>query len=127
MKTISRSEIELEVLKYYSERRVDVFSKVAPGMDKRNFKIQVFPQLEDYDAMGLRHLFRLVGTNIVEHTYPSDWWQALKERWLPKWALKISPIRYSEVVAKHIFPFLQEELGDEVVKVFVRQKEATNG
>jgi hypothetical protein len=26
--------------------------------------------------------------------YPSDWWQAFKERWAPKWAKKRWPVEY---------------------------------
>ena len=127
MKTISRDEMELEVFRYFSQSKIDVFSREAPGLDKRNYKRMIFPQLENYDAMGIRHIFRLVGTDKLMHKYPSDWWQAFKERWLPKWILKICPVRYSEIIAKHMFPFLQEALGDEIVKVFVRQKEVSNG
>ncbi len=123
MKPITIEEISLEVLRYYSQHRVDVFSTTAPGLNKKNFRLHIFPQLEEHDEMGIRHIFRLVGTDILKQTYPSDWWQAFKERWMPKWVLRLSPVKYSEIVARHMFPFLQEELGEEVVKVFVRSKD----
>ncbi len=125
MKKITRDEIELEVLRYFSQQRVDVFNKAALGLDKKNFKLMVFPELEDYDTMGIRHIFRLVGTDKLLQTYPSDWWQALKERWMPKRMQRISPVKYTEVIARHIFPFLKEELGDEVVRIFIKIKEVT--
>lgn len=30
----------------------------------------------------------------VYHKYPKDWWQAVKERWFPKWAKNKWPIKY---------------------------------
>lgn len=30
----------------------------------------------------------------VEYKHPSDWFQAFKERWYPKWLLKRSPVEY---------------------------------
>ena len=35
----------------------------------------------------------------VEISYPLDWWQAFKERWLPAWILKHSPV----IKQTHIF------------------------
>lgn len=36
----------------------------------------------------------------VYHTarYPRDWWEALRERWWPRWAIKRNPIMYTEIV-----------------------------
>jgi hypothetical protein len=36
----------------------------------------------------------------VKVHYPEDWWQALKERWFPEWALVRWPVRYRE----HVIP-----------------------
>lgn len=40
------------------------------------------------------------------HEYPSDWWQAFKERWFPEWALKRWPVETTIVTAKRgiIYP-----------------------
>lgn len=35
---------------------------------------------------------------------PSDWWEAVKERWLPAWALRRWPVRYTEWRAYRILP-----------------------
>lgn len=32
--------------------------------------------------------------------FPSDWWEALKQRWFPRWALTRWPVRMREVVWK---------------------------
>ena len=33
----------------------------------------------------------------VDVRWPADWWQAVRERWAPKWWLKRHPVRYHEV------------------------------
>lgn len=38
----------------------------------------------------------------VEIKFPRDWWQAFRERWLPKWWLKRWPVVY-EVRKIHLF------------------------
>lgn len=35
---------------------------------------------------------------------PADWWQAVKERWFPEWALRRWPVRYQEWRAHRILP-----------------------
>lgn len=32
-------------------------------------------------------------THTERVTYPEDWWQAFKQRWLPRWALRRWPVR----------------------------------
>ena len=46
-------------------------------------------------ALSLRGY--LWGEKTPEKTirYPRDWWEALKERWFPQWALKRWPVRYA--------------------------------
>ena len=36
--------------------------------------------------------------------YPEDWQQSLKERWLPRWLLKKTPVKYVELDAWLIVP-----------------------
>lgn len=33
----------------------------------------------------------------IERRWPSDWWQAFKERWFPKWWLKRWPVNYQTI------------------------------
>jgi len=35
---------------------------------------------------------------------PKDWWEHLKERWFPKWALKKWPVRYEKYEIWEAFP-----------------------
>ena len=39
---------------------------------------------------------RVLGEKLatVEVKWPADWWQALKERWFPAWALRRWPVTY---------------------------------
>lgn len=41
----------------------------------------------DYDAPAVD----------VEEKYPEDWWQAFRERWLPRWWLKRYPVVYQTI------------------------------
>lgn len=46
-------------------------------------------------------------THTIEGMYvPEDWFQALKERWLPKWLKERWKPRMQEIVAEHMFPEL---------------------
>ena len=36
--------------------------------------------------------------------YPADWWQALKARWFPKWALRRWPVDYIVYDVRVIYP-----------------------
>lgn len=44
--------------------------------------------------------------------YPTDWWQAFKERWYPKWLLAKYPVRYKvfEVDVKALYPDLKYDI-----------------
>jgi hypothetical protein len=58
------------------------------------------------------------------YRYPSDWWQAFKERWFPKWLLKQFPVKKAEVWAVHKFPELAPPdgfLGKEFVHLKIIQ------
>lgn len=36
--------------------------------------------------------------------YPSDWWEAFKERWFPKWMLRRWPVNYKrKVVQQNVY------------------------
>jgi len=41
-----------------------------------------------------------------EISFPSDWWEAVKERWFPEWLLKRYPVEYTKRVfdARLAFP-----------------------
>lgn len=42
----------------------------------------------------------------IEADYPTDWWEAVKARWFPRWALRRWPVRMThiELVAQALYP-----------------------
>lgn len=48
---------------------------------------------------------------------PADWWEAVKERWAPAWALRRWPVRYRFLVPRAYYPGLRlpREHGPEFV------------
>jgi hypothetical protein len=53
--------------------------------------------------------------NIKTAKYPIDWWEAVKERWFPRWLKKFSPVKYKVISlnAKIIYPTLKPRLRHE--------------
>lgn len=54
--------------------------------------------------------------------YPSNWWEALKERWLPIWAKKLRPIKYT---TKHfnaiaIYPKISIPDDGPIIKMIIK-------
>ena len=68
----------------------------------------------DHDNImrGLAYrLDRIVWANKIGEeleSWPADWWEAVKERWFPKWALRRWPVRYRHLSLKayHAYPSL---------------------
>ncbi len=44
----------------------------------------------------------------TEVSYPADWWQALRQRWFPRWWLKRHPVQFKRIVTTttHLCPHL---------------------
>lgn len=72
--------ISEKMLKQYNGTYVDLLKSVFGGLEAR---------------MGAY----IAGQNLKEITskYPSDWWQAFKERWFPNWLLEYYPVKYTAV------------------------------
>jgi len=34
---------------------------------------------------------------VIHKRWPADWWQAVRERWFPRWWLRRHPVRYERV------------------------------
>jgi hypothetical protein len=51
--------------------------------------------------------------------YPADWWQALKERWFPRWLLKRFPVvyTYKEFIVKATYPDLVVQNHEPVLRL----------
>lgn len=52
----------------------------------------------------------VLGNTLYDHkvTYPKDWKEALKERWLPRWMLKKYPVEYTthHYMIEELYPHL---------------------
>jgi len=47
--------------------------------------------------------------------YPATWWEAVKERFLPEWAKRRWPVKYTVIEPAMVFPYLNHrnrELGE---------------
>lgn len=81
-----------------------VATKVIAGKDCRYYlsHSEIFPQ--EMDALVI-HLHAIVlGEKCADPTvvkYPADWWEALKARWFPEWALKRWPARMARYTLEH--------------------------
>lgn len=54
--------------------------------------------------------YRLLSHNlgVTDYRWPSTWWEHVKERWLPAWAIQRWPVKYTNisVTAYHNYPTL---------------------
>lgn len=66
----------------------------------------------------------------IKIKYPVDWWEAVKERWFPKWLLKKFPVKYviHTITPKIIYPTLKISLPEKkhVLKLFHLKEEGCN-
>jgi len=63
---------------------------------------------------------------IDEVKYPSNWWQAFKERWLPKWLRRRFPVEYTTLAVEYKLPELDvpAELGRKFVTLkLIKERE----
>ena len=64
-------------------------------MVSTNARLYVDKRIEEL-AMEMRSMLagRMEERIDIEEKWPSDWWQAFKDRWFPKWALRRWPVHY---------------------------------
>jgi len=86
--------------------------------DARGFAFEDNGGLSLYMGIAAKLYSSLLDTASV--SYPADWWQAVKERWFPKWAISRWPVRYTTKTfeAKQYLPScIKVSPGDCVVKL----------
>jgi hypothetical protein len=63
------------------------------------------------DEMIIRLSAQILGETVpeVDVTFPVTWWDAVKDRWFPRWSLRWFPVEYRRVtVDKHtLFPSIE--------------------
>ena len=71
----------------------------------------------------------LYGESVEKHTikYPKDWWQALRERWFPRWVLNRWPVRYTvhhiDLVA--VYRKFRPSLPNEDYRIWINKETGT--
>ncbi len=61
------------------------------------------------DTMGSQIIstFSVAGDTMDRRSWPSTWWDAVKERWYPKWALRLSPARHEYIEVRAYYPLVK--------------------
>lgn len=49
---------------------------------------------------------KILGEKVDTIQYPANWWEAVKERWAPKWFLKKHPVKYRKIDVMAFYPKL---------------------
>jgi hypothetical protein len=77
---------KLVILRYLAENQIEATVDFDPFVSF------------DTDKLCQRIVAIVYGEEVKEEIvrYPADWWQAVKERWLPAWAKRRWPIRYKK-------------------------------
>jgi len=69
----------------------------------------------------------VAGERVSEVRYPRDWWQAVRERFLPKWWLQRFPVQYHTWKADAHYPQLKLERGSFNPVLHVYSSERSQG
>src|SRR5678809_654895 len=84
-------EITLNVEQFYAQQAIDPEMRFAMPPRVR----------ADYDIHVGMVLVRMIQDVLIQREcvaeYPADWWQALKERFAPKWFLRRYPVLKSRI------------------------------
>lgn len=94
----------LPTLPSASDSRLEMQAAAEYNLVLRRMAVQMTSYLEAIPDHEIR----------VDRKWPADWWQAFKERWLPKWALTRWPVKYDgvyvrEMIYKAVCPHISGE------------------
>ena len=114
MNDIDKDEIErviLQRIQWHMGHRFD--AEYAHSIDASVFK-------DEIPGTFVIHMTKSVFAHIHDGptiTYPKDWWQAFKLRWLPGWTLKRWPVEYTKHVIslREIYPAIKPQIPQEDV------------
>ena len=89
-------EIHLEVVKFYLDQAVT-------PIQLQRMKLE---RLEDFlgQSFRFRLSYQMAGRQGEALKYPADWWQAVRERFAPRWWLKRHPVHYFTRTAYEMLP-----------------------
>jgi hypothetical protein len=73
----------------------------------RNATLTPFVIPQTMELMVSQLVTFIAGERVKEIRYPLDWWQAVKERFLPKWLLKRYPVKYHTWKIDFLYPEIE--------------------
>lgn len=91
--TIQKLILERIKQRFSQQVSQTLLNSLKYGERKSEFDTVLIKELE-WQWFGIR---RKVNEEIK---YPKDWWEALKERFFPKWLLRRFPVEYTKVGVK---------------------------
>jgi len=99
--TLSNSEI-IEVFEFRMRARLDeeALEGVTAGPPMVAAAADMFARI-------VSQAFRVPGEEMYQHTWPLDWREAVKDRFLPQFARRWWPVRYETVSVKALYPKLR--------------------
>jgi hypothetical protein len=74
------------------------------------------------DAVIMEFTRYITSETIEEISYPTTWWDAVKERFFPKTALKKFPVKYTRITAKALYPKISLPREDHVIKFQIMKR-----
>lgn len=83
--------------------------KMIPGLElyKLNFRVETdMDYIADAMVVSLFTYMAGIGKERVEvhEEWPANWWEALKERWFPAWALRRWPVQKKSIhISKAVY------------------------
>ena len=105
MDTVTLERMKFIVLQYLNQELVDQFA-IEPEVE---FTAHAYFMCDD---IVLRIKQAVYGRTMerVEVKYPRDWWEAVKDRWLPEWAKARWPVKYQchTLTATEFYPKISE-------------------
>jgi len=108
MENIQSAEVKLEKFKYlllkeFSEER---FENIA---NKPEMEISEFVRFcTDDFIVRIKGFVWSEQLERISASYPTDWWQAFRAHWFPKWLLKKYPVKLTKICleARALYPKL---------------------
>ncbi len=89
---LNLNKVTLELFKRRIQSRVS--DQLLAGMQYKEFKDEVIHQMIcslEYEVFGIKRTIK------KEIKRPIDWWNAIKERFFPKWLLKRFPVNFEMI------------------------------
>ncbi len=99
MQEAKLKKFKLIAISYLTPRMLELFGE-TPDIDAQEEYVYENILLRVKQCVWGREMQR------QECRWPSNWWQAFKERWFPAWALKRWPVQYMAYVlrARELYP-----------------------